>query len=47
MKRSKTPTFLLELPLQVNPQQAKHLRAHCFSSSSKTASVLSLTGKIR
>jgi hypothetical protein len=28
MKRSKTPTFLLELPLQVNPQQAKHLRAH-------------------
>jgi transposase len=27
-KRSKTPTFLLELPLQVNPQQAKHLRAH-------------------
>jgi hypothetical protein len=28
MKRSKTPTFLLELPLQVNPQQAKQLRAH-------------------
>jgi len=28
MSRSKTPTFLLELPLQVNPQQAKHLRAH-------------------
>jgi hypothetical protein len=28
MKRSKTPTFLLELPLQVNPQQASHLRAH-------------------
>jgi transposase len=27
-KRSKTPTFHLELPLQVNPQQAKHLRAH-------------------
>jgi hypothetical protein len=28
MSRSKTPTFLLELPLQVNDQQAKHLRAH-------------------
>jgi hypothetical protein len=28
MSRSKTPTFLLELPLQVNPQPAKHLRAH-------------------
>ena len=29
MSRSaKTPTFLLEVPLQVNPQQAKHLRAH-------------------
>ncbi len=28
MKRSKTPTFLVELPLQVNAQQAKHLRAH-------------------
>src|SRR5579884_1895229 len=28
MKRSKTPTFLLELPLQVNPHQAKLLRAH-------------------
>jgi transposase len=27
-KRSKTPTFLLELPLQVTPQQASHLRAH-------------------
>ena len=27
-KRSKTPTFLLELPLQVDAQQAKHLRAH-------------------
>ena len=27
-KKSKTPTFLLELPLQVNSQQAKHLRAH-------------------
>ena len=23
-----TPTFLLELPLQVNSQQAKHLRGH-------------------
>src|SRR5215475_12130059 len=23
-----TPTFLLELPLQVNNQQAKHLRGH-------------------
>jgi hypothetical protein len=28
MSRSKTPTFLLELPLQVDGQQAKHLRAH-------------------
>ncbi len=28
MKRSKTPTFLLELPLQVTPHQAKLLRAH-------------------
>ncbi len=28
MKKSKTPTFLVELPLQVNSQQAKHLRAH-------------------
>jgi hypothetical protein len=28
MSRSKTPTFLLELPLQVTPQQASHLRAH-------------------
>src|SRR5215475_1581838 len=24
----KTPTFLLELPLQVNSQQAKHLHGH-------------------
>jgi hypothetical protein len=23
-----TPTFLLELPLQVNSQQARHLRGH-------------------
>jgi hypothetical protein len=23
-----TPTFMLELPLQVNSQQAKHLRGH-------------------
>ncbi len=28
MKKSKTPSFLLELPLQVDAQQAKHLRAH-------------------
>ncbi|HLQ27919.1 MAG TPA: hypothetical protein VK140_01620, partial [Ktedonobacteraceae bacterium] len=28
MKKSKTPTFLLELPLVVNPGQAKRLRAH-------------------
>ncbi len=28
MKRSTTPTFLLELPLAVNLGQAKHLRAH-------------------
>src|SRR5690349_1920863 len=28
MSRTKTPTFLLELPLQVDDQQAKHLRAH-------------------
>jgi hypothetical protein len=27
-KRTKTPTFVLELPLQVDAQQAKHLRAH-------------------
>jgi hypothetical protein len=27
-KKSKTPTFLLELPLMVDAQQAKHLRAH-------------------
>jgi transposase len=27
-KRSQTPTFLLELPLQVSSQQAKQLRAH-------------------
>ena len=28
MKKSKTPTFLVELPLRVDAQQAKHLRAH-------------------
>jgi hypothetical protein len=28
MKKSKTPTFLLELPLAVTSGQAKHLRAH-------------------
>jgi len=28
VKKSKTPTFLLELPLQVDAQQSKHLRAH-------------------
>jgi len=28
VKKSKTPTFLLELPLQVTSQQAKHLRSH-------------------
>ncbi len=28
MKRAKTPTFLLELPLAVTGGQAKHLRAH-------------------
>lgn len=28
MKKSKTSTFLLELPLQVNQQQTKRLRAH-------------------
>jgi transposase len=28
MKKSKTPTFLLELPLATTEQQAKHLRAH-------------------
>jgi hypothetical protein len=28
MSRSKTPTFLLELPVQVDDQQARHLRAH-------------------
>jgi len=28
MKKSTTPTFLLELPLAVNPGQAKYLRAH-------------------
>src|SRR5690348_586798 len=28
MKRSKTPTFLLELPLVVDAGQAKRLRAH-------------------
>ncbi len=28
MKKSTTPTFLLELPLSVTPAQAKHLRAH-------------------
>ena len=27
-KRSKTPTFLLELPLVVDEGQAKHIRAH-------------------
>lgn len=26
--RSKTPTFLLELPLSVDPGQARQLRAH-------------------
>ncbi len=26
--KSKTPTFLLELPLQITSQQAKHLRSH-------------------
>ena len=28
MKKSTSPTFLLELPLQVNSQQAKHLQGH-------------------
>ena len=28
MKRARTTTFLLELPLVVSAQQAKHLRAH-------------------
>ncbi len=28
MKRGKTPTFLVELPLATQPDQAKHLRAH-------------------
>ena len=28
MKRTKTPTFLVEVPLVVTPWQAKHLRAH-------------------
>src|SRR5260221_6014527 len=28
MKRTKTPTFLLELPLAVHAGQAKHLGAH-------------------
>jgi transposase len=28
MSRTKTPTFLLELPLHVDDQQSKHLRAH-------------------
>src|SRR5216684_1183584 len=28
MKKSKTPTFLLELPLAVDPGQAKRFRAH-------------------
>src|SRR5215467_15280464 len=28
MKRAKTPTFLLELPLQVNWSQESHVRAH-------------------
>lgn len=28
MKRAKTPTFLLELPLQVDWREARHLRAH-------------------
>jgi hypothetical protein len=28
LKKSKTPTFLMELPLVVNPGQAKRLRAH-------------------
>src|SRR5215467_14451445 len=28
VKKSQTHTFLLELPLQVDAQQAKHLRAH-------------------
>src|SRR5207245_9499492 len=28
MKRAKTPTFLIELPLQVDWSQESHLRAH-------------------
>src|SRR5258707_6617275 len=28
MKRTKTPTFLLELPLAADPGEARHLRAH-------------------
>src|SRR5437773_1058459 len=28
VKKSKTPTFLLELPLVVDPGQAKRIRAH-------------------
>jgi hypothetical protein len=27
-QRKKTPTFLLELPLQVTQAQTKHLKAH-------------------
>jgi hypothetical protein len=28
MKRTQTPSFLLELPLSVSTQQARNLRAH-------------------
>jgi hypothetical protein len=28
MKRAQTPSFLLELPLQVTPEVSKHLRGH-------------------
>lgn len=40
-----TPTFLLELPLQVNSQQAKHLRGH-FEAARHLYNAL-LSGAIR
>ncbi|GHO48379.1 hypothetical protein KSX_65420 [Ktedonospora formicarum] len=38
----RTPTFLLELPLVVNPGQAKHLRAHLEAARQLSNAMLSL-----
>ncbi len=41
MKRAKTPTFLLELPLQVDWSQERHVRAHLEAAKSLYNALLS------